>query len=184
MKRSIIISILLASSIMLYSQYKDDAVYTRKISSNTLNEYNEIFNERRTLFVLEGGYGNEILSNTPVNKLLIIEHLKIKPNLALGLGFGIKSYNRNRSFPAFVSLQFPKITNKANLSMFGLKVGSAWNYYYGYGNNLLLNASYNYGFRVSKKSFITLGGDIDYQSHGAYVDDPSFTFGLTLGFVH
>ncbi len=184
MKKLLFFTLFFTTAITLYSQYKDDAVYTRKISSNTLIEYKEIFNERRTLFVLEGGYGNEILSNMPVKKLLIIEHFKIKPDMALGLGFGIKSYDSNRSFPVFLSMKFPKITARGNLSTFGLMAGSAWNHYYGYGNNLMLNGSYNYGFRVSKKSFITLGGDIDYQSHGAYVDDPSLTFGLTLGFVH
>jgi len=183
MKKIIYFTLFFTTSIMLYSQYKDDT-YSRKISSNTLSEYKEIFNERRTLFVLEGGYGNEILSNTPVKKLLIIEHFKIKPNLALGLGFGIKSYYQNNSFPVFFSLKSPKITDRGNLSTFGLMVGSAWNYYYGYGNNLMLNGSYNYGFRVSKESFITIGGDVDYQSHGVSVDDPSLSFGLTLGFVY
>ncbi len=183
MRKLSFFTLFFATSIMLYSQYKNDS-YSSKISSNTLNEYKELFNQRSTFFVLEGGYGKEIISMTPVKKSLLIEHFKIKPNLALGLGFGIKSYDRNRSFPVFLSLKSPKITDRGNLSTFGLMVGSAWNHYYGYGNNLMLNGSYNYGFRVSKKSFITIGGDIDYQSHGVSVDDPSLSFGLTLGFVH
>jgi len=154
----------------------------RRISSSTPDylKYGDGFPVN--LFIIQGGTdGFEFYSSPLVSdfqkKIQIIYSRRFWQNFALGAGYGKRFFNNSHQGTIiFSDIRFIDIQNN-HYKSFACNLGIG-DYYEA---KFYLNLSYNYGFRIVRKLFLTIGIDYNFQKIAGIGDNK--TFGITTGIL-
>jgi len=132
--------------------------------------------------MIQGGADGFVFYSSPFDsncqkKIQIIYSRRFWQNFALGAGYGKRFFDDiRRGTIIFSDIRFIDIQNN-HYKSFACNLGIG-DYYEA---KFYLNLSYNYGFRIVRKLFFTIGIDYNFQKIANIEDNK--TFGITAGIL-